>query len=172
LRTQDLDFWIPISLKRLPGKADLSRCLKNLFRRVQFVIEFGKENPGMIRFRWIVLIFLATFPLTTQAQQSGPEKSLNSEQKLGQRIFQQRCGICHEPARPGFQTYGPVLYQNLVNGSEDAIKAMIRDGSTKMPGFKLGLQPSEIDAIVEYLKTVPRPAKNQDAPAGSIGPLD
>jgi mono/diheme cytochrome c family protein len=43
---------------------------------------------------------------------------------------------------------------------------MIRSGSTKMPGFKLGLQPSEIDAIVEYLKTVPKPAKNTGPSAG------
>ncbi len=126
----------------------------------------------MTRFRWVVFIFLAIFPLAARGQQPGAEKSLNNEQKLGQRVFEQRCGICHEPARPGFQTYGPILYQGLVNGSEDAIKAMIRDGSTKMPGFKLGLQPSEIDAIVEYLKTVPKPAKNQEAPAGSMGPLD
>jgi hypothetical protein len=35
-----------------------------------------------------------------------------------------------------------------------------------MPGFKYGLEPSEINAIVEYLKTVPRPAK-RSGPAQS-----
>jgi len=128
--------------------------------------------------RWTILIFLGLLPAAARAQQSDSTKSsnevqLNSAQKLGQRVFQQRCGICHEQARPGFQTYGPVLYKDLVNGSEDAIKQMIRSGSTKMPGFKLGLQPSEIDAIVEYLKTVPKPPKNTGpAAGGSMGQVD
>lgn len=128
--------------------------------------------------RWTLLIFLGLASLSARAQQPEPAKSsndvqLNSVQKLGQRVFQQRCGICHEQARPGFQNYAPVLYKDLVNGSEDAIKEMIRSGSTKMPGFKLGLQPSEIDAIVEYLKTVPKPPKNTGpAPGGSMGQVD
>ena len=63
--------------------------------------------------------------------------------------------------------YGPALYKDLVNGSEDAIKEIIRSGSGKMPGFKLGLQPSEIDAIVEYLKTVPKPPKNTEPGAAA-----
>src|SRR5579871_2484670 len=128
--------------------------------------------------RWTLLIFLGLAPLSARAQQPEPAKpsndiQLNSVQKLGQRVFQQRCGICHEQARPGFQTYGPVLYKDLVNGSEDAIKEIIRTGSSKMPGFKLGLQASEIDAIVEYLKTVPKPAKSaQPTTGGDMGPLD
>jgi mono/diheme cytochrome c family protein len=127
----------------------------------------------MRRFRWAILIFIGICPLTVRAQQANAEKPLNDTQKLGQRVFQQRCAICHAPARPGFQMYGPALYKDLINGSEDAIKEMIRSGSNKMPGFKIGLQPSEIDAIVEYLKTVPKPPKNTDpATGGSMGPLD
>lgn len=124
--------------------------------------------------RWAILLFLGVFPLIARAQQANPEKPPTDVQKLGQRIFQQRCGICHEQARPGFQMYGPALYKDLVNGSEDAIKEMIRNGSGKMPGFKLGLQPSEIDAIVEYLKTVPKPAAKSTEPSGggSMGPVD
>jgi mono/diheme cytochrome c family protein len=126
----------------------------------------------MTRLRWVLLIFLGIFPLTAGAQQANTEKPLNDVQKLGQRVFQQRCGICHAPARAGFQMYGTALYKDLVNGNEDAIKEMIRTGSGKMPGFKLGLQPSEIDAIVEYLKTVPKPLKNTDAAGGGMAPVD
>ena len=126
----------------------------------------------MKRFRLAVLIFLGVFPLTARAQQASTEKPLNTVQKLGQRIFEQRCGICRAPARPGFQMYGTALYKDLINGSEDAIKEIIRSGSAKMPGFKLGLQPSEIDAIVEYLKTVPKPPKTTDTGGGDMGPLD
>ena len=123
--------------------------------------------------RWVILLVLGVSPLIARAQQANTEKPLTDTQKFGQRVFQQRCGICHEQARPGFQMYGPALYKDLVNGNEDAIKEMIRSGSGKMPGFKLGLQPSEIDAIVEYLKTVPKPAKSTEpAGGGSMGPLD
>lgn len=128
----------------------------------------------MKRSRWVLVAFLGLFPVAASAQQASADAPLNSVQKLGKRVFEQRCGICHAPARPGFQMYGPALYKDLVNGSEDAIKEQIRSGSAKMPGFKFGLEPTEIDAIVEYLKTVPKPAKNSnpDAPAGSMGPVD
>jgi len=123
-------------------------------------------------FRWIIFICLGIFPLSALAQQPATEKPLNDVQKLGQRIFEQRCGICHAPARPGFQMYGPALYKDLINGSEDAIKEIIRSGSAKMPGFKLGLQSSDIDAIVEYLKTVPKPRKSTQTTGGDMGQVD
>ena len=127
----------------------------------------------MRRIRWVLLIFLGICPLTARAQQPNTEKPLNDVQKLGQRVFQQRCAICHAPARPGFQMYGPALYKELVYAGEVAIKEKIWNGSDKMPGFKLGLQPSEIDAIVEYLKTVQRPRRSTEpAAGGAMGPLD
>ena len=123
--------------------------------------------------RWTILIILGIFPLTARAQQTNPTQTLNETQKLGKRVFQQRCGICHDQARPGFIMYGPSLYKDLVNGSEDAIKEMIRSGSSKMPGFRFGLQPAEIDAIVEYLKTVPKPQRNTGPATGdTTDPID
>jgi mono/diheme cytochrome c family protein len=123
-------------------------------------------------FRWALLITLGIFPLAAGAQQASAEKPLTDVQKLGHRVFEQRCGICHAPARAGFQMYGPPLYKDLVNGSEDAIKEIIRNGSAKMPGFKLGLSATDIDAIVEYLKTVPKPPKSTQTTGGDMGPLD
>ena len=122
----------------------------------------------MTRLRWGLAVLLGIFPLAVCAQQAKTENPLNDTQKLGQRIFEQRCGICHAPARGGFVMYGPYLYKDLINGNEDAIKEMIRTGTSKMPGFKLGLQPTEIDAIVEYLKTVPKPAKTAEAGSGMV----
>jgi mono/diheme cytochrome c family protein len=128
----------------------------------------------MKRLPWACLLLLCFSPLAVRAQQSDTDKAaLNSTQKLGQRIFQQRCGVCHSQIG-NFPMYGPALHKDLVNGNEDVIKEMIRSGTSKMPGFKLGLQPAEIDAIVEYLKTVPKPEKKAapaNAPMGQ-GPLD
>jgi mono/diheme cytochrome c family protein len=125
--------------------------------------------------RWALLALIAALAVVARAQQPAAEKSpLSGTQKLGQLVFEQRCAICHAPARAGFQMYGPALYKDLVNGNEDAIKEMIRSGTAKMPGFRFGLEPSEIDAIVEYLKTVPKPAKSADATVGpgAMGPVD
>ena len=127
-----------------------------------------------MRSRAIVLLLLA-FPLAGAAQQdkSSSTVSLNDTQALGRRVFQQRCAVCHTESTPGARRYGPVLYKELVIGNEDAIRTLISNGSKdKMPGFKYGLEPSEIDAIVEYLKTVTRPAKRGGPTQSQDGMLD
>jgi mono/diheme cytochrome c family protein len=110
----------------------------------------------------ILLGLLVVFPMAVSAQQpkSNTPVSLNDTQILGRRLFQQRCAVCHTESTPGANRYGPVLYKELVDGNEDTIRDFIGNGSRgKMPGFKYGLESAEINAIVEYLKTVPRPAK-------------
>jgi mono/diheme cytochrome c family protein len=121
----------------------------------------------------ILLFLLVAFPIAVPAQQPKPSAPtpLNDAQILGRRLFQQRCSVCHTESTPGARRYGPILYKELVDGNEDMIEQFIRNGSTsKMPGFKYSLEDSEINAIVEYLKIVPRPARR----SGPVkeGPLD
>ena len=118
---------------------------------------------------------LFAFPLALPAQQDKPASSvtLTDTQVLGRRVFQQRCAICHTESTPGARRYGPVLSKDLVDGNEDTIRDFISNGSKgKMPGFKYGLEPLEINAIVEYLKTVPRPAKRTGPAQSQNGMLD
>jgi len=120
---------------------------------------------------------LGVFPLAAPAQQANTNATssapLNETQILGRRIFQQRCAVCHTQSTPGARRYGPVIYKDLVDGNEDAIREFIRNGSTgKMPGFKYGLEPAEIDAIVEYFKTVPRPPRPPRAGGAQDSPVD
>ena len=111
-----------------------------------------------MRCRALILMFLSAIPAAVFAQQAKSTVALNDTQVLGRRLFQQRCAVCHTEAVPGARRYGPVLYKELINGNEDTIRTFIGNGSKgKMPGFKYGLEPAEIAAIVEYLKTVPRP---------------
>ena len=122
------------------------------------------------------LVFLIfAIPLAVPAQQDklNSPVTLNDTQILGRRVFQQRCAICHTESTPGAHRYGPVLSKELVDGNEDTIRDFISNGSKgKMPGFKYGLEPSEINAIVEYLKTVPRPAKRSGPAQSDGGMLD
>lgn len=124
----------------------------------------------------IVPCVLVVFPLAASAQQANSNANsnvtLNDTQILGRRIFQQRCAVCHTQSTPGARRYGPIIYKDLVDGNEDTIREFIRNGSTgKMPGFKYGLEPAEINAIVEYFKTVPRPPR-QAAGGAREAPVD
>jgi mono/diheme cytochrome c family protein len=125
--------------------------------------------------RGVLIFLLFAFPLAIPAQQdkSNSPVTLSETQILGRRIFQQRCAICHTESTPGARRYGPVLSKELVDGNEETIRDFITNGSKgKMPGFKYGLEPSEINAIVEYLKTVPRPAKRSGPAQSQDGMLD
>jgi mono/diheme cytochrome c family protein len=66
-----------------------------------------------------------------------------------------------------------VLYKELIVGNEDTMRDFIANGSAgKMPGFKYGLEPAEINAIVEYLKTVSRSVKRNTPDAGNVNVMD
>jgi len=117
------------------------------------------------------LFLVLLFPLRALAQNGGSAAdSANDAVTLGRRVFQQNCSICHTQATLTNPMYGPSLYRDLVSGKEEVVRDYIAKGSSKMPGFRYSLKPSEINAIVEYLKTVSKPA-----PRGSVngeGPVD
>ena len=102
-----------------------------------------------------VLLGIGLTPLAASAKPSPADDSLTPAQELGKKTFQQRCSICHTPLGNNGKTYGPPLSKSLVEGNEDFIRNTISNGiDDRMPGFKYGLQPNQINAIIEYLKTV------------------
>jgi mono/diheme cytochrome c family protein len=110
---------------------------------------------------WIFLI--CSFPVASFAQQSSSGNALTNTQKEGRRLFVQRCSICHISPNTVSKPNGPSLSKDLVEGNEDLVREAIMDGREgKMPGYKYGMEPSEIDAIVEYLKTVERPVRTKN----------
>jgi mono/diheme cytochrome c family protein len=112
----------------------------------------------------IVLALLVATPLALRAQQSSTAP-LTDAQKDGRRIFQQRCAVCHTLPTVVSKRYGPALYKELVEDNEDNIRDIIIEGREgSMPGFKYGLTRVEIDSIIEYLKTVNRPARPKGNP--------
>jgi mono/diheme cytochrome c family protein len=50
--------------------------------------------------------------------------------------------------------YGPFLTKQRVEGREAQVRRVIMDGTERMPAFKYGLLPAQIDMIVDYLGTV------------------
>jgi len=111
-----------------------------------------------MRIYFVAAIFLFSFCSGVSTVQAQSESNLTPAQELGRRVFQQRCAVCHTKVNAASPMYGISLNKDLVEGNETMIADYIRNGSKKMPGFKYGLEPSEIDAIVAYLKTVPKSA--------------
>ena len=102
-------------------------------------------------------LFPAAFCTGASAQQATPV-ALNAAQALGQKTYAQHCGVCHTKPTILSPYYGPALSKDIVNHNEDALRDFISNGTDRMPGFKYSLQPKQIDAIVQYLKTVAPPA--------------
>ena len=83
-----------------------------------------------------------------------PDASFNDSQKLGLRLFSQSCGVCHTQVQQRSRQYGPMLSQDTLGGDEELIAEYIRNGTPLMPGFRYYFEPSQISAIVAYIKTV------------------
>jgi mono/diheme cytochrome c family protein len=116
----------------------------------------------MIRGVGIALLVLA-LPPGVGAQPAETGTPLNDTQKLGQRLFYPSCVVCHTKPQITSGQYGPVLSKDSLNGQEDVMREFISTGTSRMPGFKFQFEPTQINAIVAYLKTVPAP--NPPAPA-------
>ena len=100
---------------------------------------------------WIALLLLAGVPRGVFAA----ENHLNEQQKLGWRLFEQSCGVCHTRPTLVSGMYGPELSRVTMGGREDLTRMIISDGTARMPGFKYTYNPEQIAAIAAYIKTLP-----------------
>lgn len=105
----------------------------------------------MKRGPWIALILLAGTPHGALAA----EPRLDEQQKLGWRLFEQSCGVCHtRPTLVAPRMYGPELSRESAGGREDLMREIISNGTARMPGFKYMYDPAQIAAIATYLKSL------------------
>jgi mono/diheme cytochrome c family protein len=104
-----------------------------------------------------IALCLLTLSQAAFAQPADSGAALNDTQKMGQRLFYQSCVVCHTKPQITSGQYGPVLSKDSLNGQEDVMREFISNGTTRMPGFRFQFEPTQINAIVAYLKTVPAP---------------
>ncbi len=122
----------------------------------------------MRRYAWISLAVVAAWPLMAAAQQPG-SGSLSQDEKLGRQLFTQSCMVCHTRPVITAGTYGPQLSREAAGGQAEIMRQVITDGTPRMPAFKYQFTPAQIDAIVAYLKTVPRAtAKSGGSSKGDV----
>jgi mono/diheme cytochrome c family protein len=104
----------------------------------------------MKRRAWLALVLLAVAPQTASAA----EVTLNDQQKLGWRLFETSCGVCHTRPTLIAGMYGPELNKESAGGREQVIRDVITNGTPRMPGFKYTYSPEQIAAIAAYVKTL------------------
>ena len=80
--------------------------------------------------------------------------ALTPAQLEGSRLFMQRCNVCHGAAMNSMDAYGPFLTKQRIEGRAAQVRQVILDGTERMPAFKYGLKPAQIDMIIDYLGTV------------------
>jgi mono/diheme cytochrome c family protein len=119
---------------------------------------------------------LATFvPLlfTVLQTASAQDRALNDQEKLGERLVNQSCVVCHLKQQITSGTYAPVLSKASLNGNAGVISEAISNGTPRMPGFKIQFAPAQIEAIVAYIKSIPAPsAAPRPGKAGGAGEPD
>ncbi len=100
-------------------------------------------------------IFLATSLLTFSGQlRSGAQDRPAPHPSAGVEIFKVRCLSCHST---GADTkIGPGLYGMMQDGrlSEAQVREIIKDGIRTMPPFGGKLKDGDLDALIQYLKTL------------------
>ena len=100
---------------------------------------------------WIAILLVAGIPQLALAA----EVELNDQQKLGWRLFETSCGVCHTRPTLIAGLYGPELNKDTAGGREEAISDIVTNGTPRMPGFKYTYNPNQIAAIAAYVKTLP-----------------
>jgi len=118
---------------------------------------------------WIAVV--AMLALAGVAQDAAAQ-ALTEQQLLGRRLFTQSCLVCHTRPQITAGTYGPPLSRESAGGQADTMRAFISEGTPRMPGFKYHFAPAEIDAIVQFLKTVPKPAAPGGKGVAGDSPVD
>jgi mono/diheme cytochrome c family protein len=97
------------------------------------------------------LVLLGALPQVAVAA----DEHLNDQQKLGWRLFETSCGVCHTRPTLVAGLYGPELNKDTAGGNEEVTRGIITNGTPRMPGFKYTYNSEQIAAIAAYLKTLP-----------------
>ncbi|HEY2186259.1 MAG TPA: cytochrome c [Xanthobacteraceae bacterium] len=87
--------------------------------------------------------------------QPASSPALDGKELLGMRLFNQSCRVCHTKPQMTSPLYGPELSQTSAGGSKEVMTEVISNGTPRMPGFKHHFDPAQIEAIVDYIRTIP-----------------
>jgi mono/diheme cytochrome c family protein len=96
----------------------------------------------------VVVLFALAIALAVPVLAEGPD---------GKALYDAKCAACHgkdgvaKSMAKGSANFNDQAWQKA--NSSDAIAKVATDGKNKMPKFGEKLQPAEIKAVAEYIKT-------------------
>ena len=107
-------------------------------------------------------IFVLLLSVGTHANlMATPQKA--ADPIAGKKLFLQRCSICHMPQRPApEETLGPHLEGLFESGNQAEVETQVRHmivtgnpgpPGVGMPSFRYGLNATQIDDVIAFLKT-------------------
>jgi|ERR1051326_4194170 mono/diheme cytochrome c family protein len=114
------------------------------------------EEVPIMREALVVLLLLAGSVPIVRADEPALNRPLTETEQRGQALFNRHCASCH-PRTPVPGAVAPAVSRESQGGQAELMGDIIRKGTPRMPGFANRLGDPEIDAIVQYLKTVPAP---------------
>ena len=91
------------------------------------------------------------------AQQTPPSASLSPAERAGEKVFLQRCSVCHLGSAPTYKPYGPSLAGLVERAGEAGVKKIILEGLPGMPGWQYALQGPQVDSLIAYVRTLKKP---------------
>jgi len=112
-----------------------------------------KHGLPMMMFVAVGFILPLTVTIADEAKRAAPE---------GQALYKKHCNMCHFPDKAD-KKMGPGLKDLLKNtelplskkpASVEVVREQINKGSKAMPAFGKKLSAKEMDALMEYLKTL------------------
>lgn len=99
-------------------------------------------------------------------RQIASSSSLSETELAGKKLVAQRCSLCHIAPSSVVKARAPELYAETVTRlGEDGVREQIMSGSPRMPSWKYTFQPTDVEKIIAYMKTVK--AVRKQASSGS-----
>jgi mono/diheme cytochrome c family protein len=105
--------------------------------------------------RATAVLLLGSIAWPAAFAQSTDPHLLPDKERLGWRLYEQSCSICHTKPNLVLGLFGPALSRESLGGKPELVREVIANGTPRMPGFKYNFAPAEIDAITAYLQTLP-----------------
>jgi mono/diheme cytochrome c family protein len=102
----------------------------------------------------ILVAALFAVAADARAQQTPPSASLSPEQKAGEKLFLQRCSVCHLGSAPTYKPYGPSLAGVVETAGEVQVRTTILSGLPGMPGWRYSLDGTQVDTVIAYIRTL------------------
>lgn len=118
----------------------------------------------MDRFRRVMcgliagVLIASPVPASLQSQQVSKPAAMDPV-KRGESWFYQRCSLCHLGRVLKNESHDPMarslngLFKDAPPNREAAVRALIRSGNPRMPGFQY-LDPDQLDDLIAYLQTL------------------